>query len=489
MVAKVQQTKIQQTQPQQKQLFRKEALDQSASPERLDQLVEVVSPKRWLSLAALGALVAAGLTWSVLGRIPITVKGQGVLVYPSQVVNLQASSSGRLLELKVEVGEEVQKGQVLAVIDQSELQKELQLSRDKLAQLQTQDQAAIAAQTQRGTLDQEATAQQRAALQQSLQTVRALTPVLREKGLESIQRDRQALEQRLQTQRDLLPTYEQRWKVRQELAVEGAMSQDMVLQAQQEYLSAKAEIDQVESQLKQLDVKEADAQREYLSNLNQVNELQAKLKELDTQTATQREQDLTSATNRKNEIQETQRKIAQLELQLQRSSQIVSTAEGRILELSAKPGERLEPGKSIGAISTAASDQLVSVVFLPVSDGKKIKPNMTVQTTPTIVKREEYGGIVGEVIEVSEFPVTQAGAASLVGNPDILPGVLNEGAHIAVKANLQSGEKFGEYRWSSSQGPTQKITSGMTTAVRIKVEERAPISYVLPILKSWTGMD
>lgn len=470
-------------------IFRKEAIEQSASPERIDQLVEVVSPKRWLSLAALGVLVAGGVVWSVVGRIPITVKGQGVLVYPSRVVNVKASSAGLVQELKVEVGEEVQKGQVLAIIDQSELQKELQLLRDKLAQLQLQDQAASTVQTQRGALDQAATAQQRIALQQSLQTVQSLTPVLREKGLDSIQRDRQALEQKLQTQRDLLPTYEQRWKVRQELAAQGAMSEDTVLQAQQEYLNAKAEIDQAESQLKQLDLKEADAQREYLSNLNQVNELQAKLRELDTKMASQSEQDLTNTTNRKNEIQDTQRKIIQLDLQLQRSSQVVSDHQGRILELTAKPGERIEPGQGISTISTAASDQLVSVIFLPVSEGKKIREKMTVQTTPTIVKREEFGGIVGEVIEVSEFPVTQAGAASLVGNADILPGVLEEGAHIAVRASLEPGKKMGEYRWSSSQGPQQKITNGMTTAVRIKVEERSPISYVLPILKSWTGMD
>ncbi len=58
-------------------LFRKEALERVASPEQLDQLVKVASPKRWFSLFALGSLVAAGCAWSLLGRIPIIVKGQG----------------------------------------------------------------------------------------------------------------------------------------------------------------------------------------------------------------------------------------------------------------------------------------------------------------------------------------------------------------------------------------------------------------------------
>lgn len=110
-------------------LFRKEALERVASPEQLDQLVKVASPKRWFSLFALGSLVAAGCAWSLLGRIPIIVKGQGVLVYPSKVVTVQSPSSGRILSVNVQVGSSVKKGQVLATIDQSELRKQLQLAR------------------------------------------------------------------------------------------------------------------------------------------------------------------------------------------------------------------------------------------------------------------------------------------------------------------------------------------------------------------------
>lgn len=462
----------------------------SAQPalENLDQLVQVVSPKRWLSLVALSTLVAAGLAWSILGRIPVMVKGQGVLVYPSKIVNFQSPSSGRLLSLAVKPGDQVTKGQVLAIIDQSELQKELQLSREKLIQLQIQDQQAISAQSQRLASDQTAIAGQRAALQQSLATVQALTPELRQKGLESIQRERQALQQRLQTLRDLLPTYQQRWAARQEAYEQGAISKDMLLQAQEDFMRKTAETDQLESELKQLDVKEADAQRAYLDNLNRVNELQAQIKELDSRIASQSEQDLTSRTGRKQAIQETQRAIAQIETQIRQNSQVVSTTDGTVLELAVKPGEQLQPGAGIGSLSTATSDRLVSVIFVPASEGKKLTPGMLVQTTPTTVKREEFGGILGKVTEVSSFPISQQGAASLVGNPDILPGLLQEGAQIAVFAELQPGATPDSYKWSS-QSPAQKITAGMTTTVQIKVEERTPISYVLPIFKSLTGLN
>ncbi len=472
-------------------LFRKEALARVASPEQLDQLVEVVDPQRWLSLIALGSLVIAGATWSIVGRIPITVTGRGVLAYPSKVATVQAQSTGRILTLTVKAGDFVKKGQILATIDQSELQSQLQLAREKLAQLKAQNQSTTSAQMQRSSIDQIAIDQQRQTLQQSLNTVQSLTPVLREKGLEAIQRDRQTLQDRLKTLREMVPVYQQRWKQRQAILREGAIAKDVALQAQQDYLSSQAQISEAESQLKQLDVKETEAQNQYLSNVNQADSLQAQLKALDSRVAGQAEQDLASDTNRQKEIQETQRLIVQLELQLQQSSQIVSDYSGRVLELTVKPGQRLEPGTGVGTIAAQEDTaQLMNIAFLPVSEGKKLKPGLSVQITPTTVKREEFGGIEGTVKTISAYPVTQQGAASLIGNAEILPSVMSEGAQIAVFAEpeIDASTPSG-YRWSSSKGTSQKITPGTTTSVRITIEQRAPISFVLPIFKSWTGMN
>ena len=474
----------------QQNMYRKEALEKVASPEQLDQLIRVASPKRWFSLFALGSLVAAGCAWSIFGRIPIIITGRGVLIYPSKVVTVQASKGGRILALNVQVGDLVKKGQVLATIDSSELSKQLQLEREKLAQLRLQDSSARSVQSQRYALEQEAVEQQRQTLQQSLQTVQSLTPVLREKGLEVLKRERQNLQQRLKTLSQLQPTLKQRWNERQNLYEQGVVPKDMALQAQQEYINASAQSDEVRSQLNQLEVKEVDSRSQYLTNVNQTNELSAQLKALNSRQAIQKEQDLTTATNRTKEIQSSDRLIAQLELQLLNSSQVVSDYTGRVLEITAKPGQQLEPGVGIGTVAAQESSaKLVNVAFLPVSDGKKIKPGSQVQITPSTVKREEFGGIKAKVTSISAFPVTQQGAASLIGNPEILPGVMTQGPQLAVFTELQPDSKtFSEYRWSSSSGPQLKMTPGTTTSVRIMVAEKKPIEFVLPILKSWTGL-
>ncbi|MEA5574370.1 NHLP bacteriocin system secretion protein [Calothrix sp. UHCC 0171] len=472
-------------------IFRKEALEKVASPEQLDLLIKVTNPKRWFSLFALGSLVAAGGAWSWFGRIPILVSGKGVLVFPSKVVTVQAANPGRILQVNVEPGDKVKKGQVIATIDQSELRNQLQLARDKLVQLRSQDQTAQIAQTQRLALEQSAIAQQRQTLQQSLQTVQSLTPELRDKSINVLKKERENLQLRLRTIRELQPTLKKRWEQREQLFKQGAVPKDTALQAQQEYLNSQTQLNEVLSQLNQLEVKEVDAKRSYQQSLNQVNELEAQLKALNSRQATQQEQDLVTATSRAKEITETERAIAQLELQLRQSSEIISQHSGRILEITAKAGQQLEPGAALGTISAQQStDKLVNVTFLPVSEGKKIKPGMTLQITPSTVKREEFGGIKAVVKQISPFPVTQQGAASLVGNPDILPNIINQGAHVAVFTELEqdTSTKSG-YKWSSSQGPDQKITSGTTTSVRITTDEKRPIEFILPIFKEWTGVN
>lgn len=62
-------------------IFRKEALERLSSPEQLDQLMQIVTPRSWLPLTALSGLLVCGLVWSFVGRIPVTTTGRGAMVY------------------------------------------------------------------------------------------------------------------------------------------------------------------------------------------------------------------------------------------------------------------------------------------------------------------------------------------------------------------------------------------------------------------------
>jgi HlyD family secretion protein len=474
------------------QLFRQTAIDRVASPDPIDYLVQVVPPKRWISFLGLSVLVAAGAAYAVWGGIPVTVNGTGVLVYPNETVSIQSSTTGRIQMVNVDVGKPVQKGQVLATIDQSELRQQLELAQTKLANLKQQESEAKLLQTQRIIQGTQAIAQQREALQNSLRILESTTPQIYSKGVDSIEGERQALKNRLATLTESLSVYANRRDAIGNLySKEGAVPQTLALQAKREYEDLESQVDQVRVQLQQLDAKEAETQRQNLQTENQRNEIQAKLKSLDSGASTQVEQDLSTNTTRTKEIQATESEIKKIQLQLQKNSQIISDYDGTLTELTVKAGQLLQPGTPLGTIASHKPDaELVSVVFVPVRDNKNITPGMPVQITPSMVKREEFGSITGAVTQVSSLPLTPQTLASIVGNPDLLPGLLSKEAQIAVYTSLKPAPStcksqpcMKRYEWTSSQGPDQAMTPGMTTSVRIEVEKRPPISYLMPFLR------
>lgn len=160
-------------------IFRQEALDRLSSPERLHQAIQVVKPQAWLSLSAMGFLVAVGALWSVFARIPLTVTGQGILIRPRHVVQFQSPSSGQLLTLKVKPGDVVKKGDVLGIIDQSALKQQLQQEQTKLQQLQTQNDEIDNLKKQLIVQQVQILKQQQIDLENSLQREQ-VTPILRD---------------------------------------------------------------------------------------------------------------------------------------------------------------------------------------------------------------------------------------------------------------------------------------------------------------------
>jgi hypothetical protein len=97
-------------------MFRKEALEKLSSPEQLDQLLRVTSPRGWLALLGLGGLIAAIVAWSFLGSIPSTVSGNGILIRGTGVQVVEVPRSGRISRLFVNPGDAIQLNQVIATL-------------------------------------------------------------------------------------------------------------------------------------------------------------------------------------------------------------------------------------------------------------------------------------------------------------------------------------------------------------------------------------
>ena len=71
-------------------LFRQESLERLSSPERLDELMTIVNLKAWLPLSTIEVLLELGMIWSIIGQIPVTTRGRGVLVQSDRTHELVA---------------------------------------------------------------------------------------------------------------------------------------------------------------------------------------------------------------------------------------------------------------------------------------------------------------------------------------------------------------------------------------------------------------
>jgi HlyD family secretion protein len=115
---------------------------------------------------------------------------------------------------------------------------------------------------------------------------------------------------------------------------------------------------------------------------------------------------------------------------------------------------------------------------------------MKVQIAPDPVERQRFGSILGTVTSVSAFLVTKEGVASRIGNTEVVNALMTQGRPaIEVVATLEpDAATFSGYRWSSSRGPELRMTPGTTTTGRVVVEQRAPITYLLPFLRDISGL-
>lgn len=94
-------------------LFRQAALERLTAPEALDTVMTVTGPRSWIALAAVGLLLAAGLTWGIGGRLRVEVAADGACVR-GRPVHIVAPADGRIVALLVAEHATVAQGQPVA---------------------------------------------------------------------------------------------------------------------------------------------------------------------------------------------------------------------------------------------------------------------------------------------------------------------------------------------------------------------------------------
>lgn len=104
------------------------------SPERLDSLMTVTSPRAWMAIIGCIILAVLGVVWLFFGEIPTKVQGTGMLINTAGLRNLIPEVSGKITKMDFQIGDLVAKGQVIATLEEIEIKREIDSKRIKLAE-------------------------------------------------------------------------------------------------------------------------------------------------------------------------------------------------------------------------------------------------------------------------------------------------------------------------------------------------------------------
>ncbi len=95
--------------------FAERALGPPPSPlDRIDHLFHQTPRRIWWGVAALIALIAAGIVWTAVADRVVTADSQGVVVPPEGLFTVRHAQPGQIGEVRVTVGDAVEQGAPLA---------------------------------------------------------------------------------------------------------------------------------------------------------------------------------------------------------------------------------------------------------------------------------------------------------------------------------------------------------------------------------------
>ncbi|EHA62215.1 hypothetical protein [Synechococcus sp. WH 8016] len=157
-------------------------------------------------------------------------------------------------------------------------------------------------------------------------------------------------------------------------------------------------------------------------------------------------------------------------------------------------GEGVGEGDVLMQLSNNQLDQPVMVpVFLSSKEMAQVFPGMQALATPSGYKRSEVGGIRGKVVSMAKLPSGLQEVKARTGVKALAQSIVSEEpvptlAVVALEQSDQSPINGGGYRWSSDSDLPYPPTPGDSLSVEITTRKVAPISLVIPAIRSFFGI-
>lgn len=412
--------------------FRKSALEKLSTPEKLDQLIQVTSTRAWIALMTIAIALVTAVTWGCFGRVKTKVNTAGILL-GGEVYDVVSTAQGQLIDLKIGVGDQIEKGDVVATIDQPELLQQIDVAEAALNERQYELKQLLTFGNKDAQLQNDLLEQKRLSLEQQIESTRKNIVFLR---------------QQLKTEEGLLE--------------KGLITRPQVVASEQKLENAQNQIESLRAQLVQLSSQALNA------DFNQ-------------------EQRVTVLRQR---IAQDEIRLEQLREQYEIKSTITSPHDGQVVEVLSSKGVVVGMGTPLfklkNDMAVAENGKIRGLLYVPSQDGKKIKVGMEALVAPATVKPQEHGYMKAKVTYVSAFPVTQQGMMTSMKNDQLVNSLLRMGAPFEVYVEFeQNPDAYSGYAWTSANGPEITVNAGTSCNGKITVQEQPPIAMVVPAFKKF----
>ncbi|MEI8185461.1 MAG: NHLP bacteriocin system secretion protein [Chlorobiaceae bacterium] len=363
--------------------FRKEALKKLSSPDDLDRLMPVTDARGWIALLAGGILLAAVIIWGFFGKIPVPILGEGITMVTGTVDTIFIRSNGILRNFHIKSGDIVQKGELLAEVEQPELHEEVEKARSESAFIQQH------------------------------------------------QSEREA------HYKEVIESLSSRLERLKAFFKEGLVEKSLVITAEKELMNVKNDLYSIEE-------KKAEIDRHY-------NSLQSKYNWM---------------------------------------TKLVAPYTGKVTEVHYNNGDYVSTSKYLLLLehlepNGRSSEGLYVYMYVSADNAKNAKRGMKVYISPSTVKPEEYGHIIGDVITVDDYPSTLESIQNDIN--EVVARKFTSGPPVyKIITRLQrDSSSYSGYRWTSGKGPHVTINSGTLCTGRIIDEEKRPVDLVIPVFKKY----
>lgn len=180
--------------------------------------------------------------------------------------------------------------------------------------------------------------------------------------------------------------------------------------------------------------------------------------------------------------------LTKLEAQRDAFAQLRAPIAGRVTEVRFSIGAVVQAGTVVISLEDM-SKPLQALVLIPETEAKRVANDMEVRIQPLHIKPDEYGFMLGKVTFVSEQRIS----------PDELDRILLDQAQVQQLSKLSPFKAYASlipddnpknktgFKWTSAVGPPSLVTGGTPCLFQVIVDQKRPISYVIPLVKKTLG--